>query len=157
MPPGREGSQRIHAPAPDVLVANLRKTICAISDGTLRKRKKAKKPHPSAPYLAFVLCWHILVFYPHYRHDVSLLNIGLPREVSMSRKRIPTALRWIFFVVGAGALIASGIYSKAYVAGGTFLGQGLRALMFFLLGSSPPSCTGRTGRSTPRILTDRSN
>lgn len=52
----------------------------------------------------------------------------------MSKKRVPTILRWFFFVLGTGTLIAAGIYLKAYVAGGTFLGEGLRALMFFLLG-----------------------
>ena len=31
-------------------------------------------------------------------------------------------------------MISAGIYLKAYVAGGTVLGEGLRALMFLLLG-----------------------
>lgn len=52
----------------------------------------------------------------------------------MDKKEIPTILRWFFFVLGIGTMIASGIYLKAYVAGGTLLGEGLRALMFFLLG-----------------------
>jgi len=52
----------------------------------------------------------------------------------MSKQRMPTTLRWFFFVLGTGALIAAGIYLKAYVARGTFLDEGLRALMFFLLG-----------------------
>ena len=52
----------------------------------------------------------------------------------MQTGRVPTALRWFFFVLGIGTMIAAGIYLKAYVAGGTMLGEGLRSLMFFLLG-----------------------
>lgn len=52
----------------------------------------------------------------------------------MHKKRVPTALRWFFFVLGTGTMISAGIYLKAYIAGGTILGEGLRALMFFLLG-----------------------
>ena len=52
----------------------------------------------------------------------------------MHKKRMPTALRWFFFVLGIGTMISAGIYLKAYIAGGTILGEGLRSLMFFLLG-----------------------
>lgn len=52
----------------------------------------------------------------------------------MHKKRVPTGLRWFFFVLGIGTMISAGIYLKAYIAGGTILGEGLRALMFFLLG-----------------------
>lgn len=52
----------------------------------------------------------------------------------MHKKRIPTGLRWFFFVIGIGQLISAGIYLKGYIAGGTILGEGLRALTFFLLG-----------------------
>lgn len=52
----------------------------------------------------------------------------------MHRKRVPTGLRWFFFVLGIGTMISAGIYLKAYIAGGTILDEGLRALMFFLLG-----------------------
>ena len=52
----------------------------------------------------------------------------------MHKKRVPTGLRWFFFVIGIGQMIATGIYLKAYIAGGTILDEGLRALMFFLLG-----------------------
>ena len=52
----------------------------------------------------------------------------------MQKGRVPTALRWFFFVLGIGTMIAAGIYLKAYVAGGTMLEEGLRSLMFFLLG-----------------------
>ncbi len=53
----------------------------------------------------------------------------------MQKTGLPTALRWFFFVLGIGTMISAGIYLKAYVAGGTVLGAGLRALMFFLLGT----------------------
>ena len=52
----------------------------------------------------------------------------------MHKKRVPTALRWFFFVLGIGTMISAGINLKAYIAGGTILDEGLRALMFFLLG-----------------------
>ena len=52
----------------------------------------------------------------------------------MNKKQVPTGLRWFFFVLGIGTMISAGIYLKAYVAGGTMLGEGLRSLMFFLLG-----------------------
>ena len=52
----------------------------------------------------------------------------------MKKTGLPTVLRWIFFVNGIGTMIAAGIFLKAYVAGGTLLGEGLKALMFFLLG-----------------------
>ncbi len=45
----------------------------------------------------------------------------------MHKKRVPTALRWFFFVLGTGTMISAGIYLKAYIAGGTILGEGLRA------------------------------
>ncbi len=52
----------------------------------------------------------------------------------MHKKRVPTGLRWFFFVLGIGTMISAGINLKAYIAGGTILDEGLRALMFFLLG-----------------------
>lgn len=52
----------------------------------------------------------------------------------MHKKRVPTGLRWFFFVLGIGTLTSAGIYLKAYIAGGTILDEGLSALMFFLLG-----------------------
>jgi len=52
----------------------------------------------------------------------------------MHKKTVPTALRWFFFVLSIGTLTSAGIYLKAYIAGGTVLWDGLRALMFFLLG-----------------------
>jgi len=52
----------------------------------------------------------------------------------MHKKRVPTGLRWFFFVLGIGTMISAGIYLKAYISGGTILNEGLRALMFFLLG-----------------------
>ncbi|TSA49219.1 hypothetical protein D4R47_04225 [archaeon] len=52
----------------------------------------------------------------------------------MHKKRVPTGLRWFFFVLGIGTMISAGIYLKGYIAGGTMLEEGLRALMFFLLG-----------------------
>ncbi len=52
----------------------------------------------------------------------------------LHKKRVATALRWFFLVLGIGTMISAGIYLKAYVAGGTVLGEGLRALMLFLLG-----------------------
>ena len=52
----------------------------------------------------------------------------------MHKKRVPTGLRWFFFVLGIGTLTSAGMYLKAYIAGGTILDEGLRALMFFLLG-----------------------
>ena len=53
----------------------------------------------------------------------------------MQNTGLPIALRWLFFVLGIGAMISAGIYLKAYIDGGTVLGEGLRALMFFLLGT----------------------
>ncbi len=52
----------------------------------------------------------------------------------MHKKSVPTGLRWFFFVLGIGTMISAGINLKAYIAGGTILDEGLRALMFFLLG-----------------------
>ena len=52
----------------------------------------------------------------------------------MHKKRVPTGLRWFFFVLGIGTMISAGINLKGYIAGGTILDEGLRALMFFLLG-----------------------
>jgi len=52
----------------------------------------------------------------------------------MSTNGLPSTLRWLFFVFGIGAMISAGIYLKAYIASGSELGAGLRALMFFLLG-----------------------
>lgn len=53
----------------------------------------------------------------------------------MKKTGLPTALRWFFFVLGIGTMISAGIYLKAYISGGTGLGEGLRSLMFFLLGT----------------------
>jgi len=52
----------------------------------------------------------------------------------MHKKGIPTGLRWFFFVLGIGTMISAGIYLKAYIAGGTVLGEGAKFVMFFLLG-----------------------
>lgn len=53
----------------------------------------------------------------------------------MNNKNIPTGIRWFFFALSIGTLISAGIFLKAYIAGGTMLGEGLRSLMFFLLGT----------------------
>lgn len=65
----------------------------------------------------------------------------------MQKTGLPTALRWFFFVLGIGTMISAGIYLKAYVAGGTVLGAGLRALMFFLLGTFFTLMYGENKRS----------
>ena len=53
----------------------------------------------------------------------------------MTKSGIPRTLRWIFFGLSIGTMISAGIFLKAYVAGGTLLGEGAKALMFFLLGT----------------------
>jgi len=53
----------------------------------------------------------------------------------MQNKGIPTGLRWFFFVLGIGTMISAGIYLRGAIAGGNGLWDGLRALMFFLLGT----------------------
>ena len=53
----------------------------------------------------------------------------------MSKSGMPKTLRWIFFFLSIGTMISAGIFLKTYVAGGTLLGEGAKALMFFLLGT----------------------
>jgi hypothetical protein len=47
------------------------------------------------------------------------------------REVVPRALRRVFFVVGVGTLVASGIYLKSALSEGADLWMGLRSLMFF--------------------------
>jgi len=47
---------------------------------------------------------------------------------------MPRALRWFLFVIGVGALIASGIYLGTALQEGGTVWRLLRALMFVLLG-----------------------
>lgn len=49
----------------------------------------------------------------------------------MQKTGLPNALRWFYFVLSIGTMISAGIYLKTYVAGGTLLGAGLRALCSF--------------------------
>ena len=72
----------------------------------------------------------------------------------MRNREIPTALRWFFFVLSIGTMISAGIYLKAYIVGCTALGEGLRSLMFFLLGTFFTLMYGESNR--PRSK-DRSN
>ena len=52
----------------------------------------------------------------------------------MRQKRIPAALRWLFFAVGIGTLISAGIYLHVTIAGEFEIRGLLRAVMFLLLG-----------------------
>jgi len=65
----------------------------------------------------------------------------------MQKTGLPTGLRWFYFVLSIGTMISAGIYLKTYVAGGTLLGAGLRALMFFLLGTFFTLMYGENRRS----------
>jgi len=47
---------------------------------------------------------------------------------------IPKALRWLFFVLGVGSLIAAGIYVGTGRAPGADWARLARAIMFLLLG-----------------------
>jgi len=53
----------------------------------------------------------------------------------MNKRQVPKGLRWFYFVLGIGTMVSAGIYLKGYIAGGTMLGEGLRSLMFCLLGT----------------------
>lgn len=53
----------------------------------------------------------------------------------MNGKGIAKTLRWFLFVIGIGALVASGIYLRTVVAESGATWRILRALMFLLLGT----------------------
>lgn len=65
----------------------------------------------------------------------------------MQNRGIPTGLRWFFFVLGIGAMISAGIYLRGAIDGSTWLWDGLRALMFFLLGTFFTLMYGENKRS----------
>ena len=52
----------------------------------------------------------------------------------MANRTMPKTLRWLYFVVGVGTLVASGIYLGTALAEGGTGWRLLRALMFLLLG-----------------------
>jgi hypothetical protein len=52
----------------------------------------------------------------------------------MHKTGLPTALRWFLFAIAIGTLVSAGIYLRAAITNDTGLWDGLRALMFFLLG-----------------------
>lgn len=52
----------------------------------------------------------------------------------MSQHDLPTPLRWLFFVIGVGACISSGIYLGIGASDGFPTGRILRAVIFGLLG-----------------------
>ena len=52
----------------------------------------------------------------------------------MAGRPMPKTLRWFFFILGVGTLIASGIYLGTGFAEGGSTWRLLRAVMFLLLG-----------------------
>jgi len=52
----------------------------------------------------------------------------------MAEHSMPTPLRWLYFVIGAGALVACGIYLGTAAAEGFPTWRILRAVMFGLIG-----------------------
>ena len=63
------------------------------------------------------------------------ITMVLPKKENiMSKTGLPIALRWFIFVLAIGTLISAGIYLRAFITKDAGLWDGLRALMFFLLG-----------------------
>lgn len=52
----------------------------------------------------------------------------------MADRPIPKALRWLFFVLGVGSLIAAGIYAGRAATPGGDWARLARGIMFLLLG-----------------------
>ena len=61
-------------------------------------------------------------------------NPRMDKEDTMHRTGLPTRLRWFLFILAIGTLISAGIYLRAFITNDTGLWDGLRALLFFLLG-----------------------
>ena len=77
-------------------------------------------------------------------------NLRMDKEDTMHRTGLPTALRWFLFAIAIGTLISAGIYLRAFITNGTELWDGLRSLMFLLLGVFFTLMYGESKGSTKR-------